>query len=478
MTDVTDNQQFPNRDSGVVLNQRRFWAVVVISLVLLVIGVWLVWRLVQPSYTVLIHTNQMDDMASIARELQNNGIKYQYNSSTGELSVPQGQIHQGRMVLAAKEIPATPSYGANPRITRSGRSSLLTQHDDSRLQQETLEQELATTIASLDPVQSARVHLALTDAAKDGDQPQSRASVVVHLYPGRRLNSGQINAISHLVSSSTHGLSLSQIAIVDQTGRLLKSAGAADVNPLTTSQFDHRQQIEQDYIERIEKILTPIVGAGNIRCQVTAVMDFDRPATNESSTITTSLPGKVRRLSVTVLVDDRQATGTGGDLRRVSRTQKELERIGVLIKEAIGYQAERGDKVNVINEPFSGPVVDTPSRNSEIFEAWTETTNQVRYMIAVAALLLVLIVLAIRRSGTPRARDSHNVSSHSQQVTPGSPVSQPLHSKQEDIVEDDHASQRQASTPRFEQKMQEIRELVLHDPKRVAQVLKQWVKEG
>jgi len=99
--------------------------------------------------------------------------------------------------------------------------------------------------------------------------------VLLNLHPGRMLEPAQVSAIVHLVSSSIPDLPVKNVTVVDQNGNLLSSpAGAASAAGLDAGQLKYLRELEQSYTNRIEAILAPIVGAGNVRAQVTADLDF------------------------------------------------------------------------------------------------------------------------------------------------------------------------------------------------------------
>jgi flagellar M-ring protein FliF len=144
--------------------------------------------------------------------------------------------------------------------------------------QRALAGELARTIQALANVQSARVHLAIPRPSvfvREAQQPS--ASVLVGLYPGRVLDAGQVSAIAHLVASSVPELSARNVTVVDQAGNLLSGGpqGTA-VNGLDASQLKFLHSLEASYVNRIENILQPIVGADNVRAQVAASLDFSQ----------------------------------------------------------------------------------------------------------------------------------------------------------------------------------------------------------
>jgi flagellar M-ring protein FliF len=92
-----------------------------------------------------------------------------------------------------------------------------------------------------------------------------------------------VQAIVHLVASSVPGLAPDGVSVVDQAGRLLSSAGGDPVSEASGKQLAIQQQIENRYAEALEKLLTPLVGAGNFTAEVHADVDFaEVQATRES----------------------------------------------------------------------------------------------------------------------------------------------------------------------------------------------------
>src|SRR6202049_3070444 len=141
--------------------------------------------------------------------------------------------------------------------------------------QSVLETELARTIVKVQGVQTARVHLALPKPTVClRDARKATASVMLQLYPGRRLEPGQVAAIVHLVASSVPELAPSDVTLVDQAGTLLNSPDENAEQAASTRQFALTRKLEQSYQQRIIELLEPMIGAGRVRATVTADMDF------------------------------------------------------------------------------------------------------------------------------------------------------------------------------------------------------------
>jgi flagellar M-ring protein FliF len=110
---------------------------------------------------------------------------------------------------------------------------------------------------------------------------------MINLQSGRTLDMGQVNAIVHLVSSSIPELPAKNVTVVDQNGSLLsgKTSDSNDPNKLDPSQLKYVRDIQDNLNRRIEAILTPLLGEGNVKAQVSAEVNF---ATVEKATETYS----------------------------------------------------------------------------------------------------------------------------------------------------------------------------------------------
>jgi flagellar M-ring protein FliF len=138
-----------------------------------------------------------------------------------------------------------------------------------------IETELARTIGSMRPVESARVHLAVPpQSVFVRQQRQPTASVMLTLFPGRRLEDAQVQSVVHLVASSVPELAPQRVTVVDQNGTLLTRPESDDTAALSGTQFEYRKQLEESYSRRIEDLLSRVVGDGRVRASVAAELDF------------------------------------------------------------------------------------------------------------------------------------------------------------------------------------------------------------
>ena len=239
------------------------------------IAFWVVLWMQEPNFSVLFGNLDKSEAGEVLDALQQLNISYKLDESTGAILVPSKNVHDARIKLAAQGLPKSTTGGGFANLVTNDNTFGISESKENLIYQKALEQELARTISSLSNVKSARIHLAIPKQSvflRSRQKP--RASVIVSLYAGRSLNDGQVAAISHLVSSSVPNLDVENVTVVDQNGRLLTNGQSTSEMAMTSTQFEYARKLEKNYIERIENILIPILGADSVRAQVTADIDF------------------------------------------------------------------------------------------------------------------------------------------------------------------------------------------------------------
>ena len=228
----------------------------------------------KPEMTTLYSSVSESEKSKIIASLQNMGIEIQVDPVTGDLLVPASVYHQARISLAAQGLPEFSGGGIDSLenmplgISRSVEGMKLRQAQEA---------ELGRSVAEISSIQSARVHLAIPEKSVFvRDQTPPTASVFVNLKNGRKLNQTQVVAITNLVSSSVPALSPSNVSIIDQFGNLLSNSPDDPDQALADSQLEYRMRLENIYRNRIQSLVTPIVGSGNINAQVNLEIDFTR----------------------------------------------------------------------------------------------------------------------------------------------------------------------------------------------------------
>jgi flagellar M-ring protein FliF len=252
-------------------NSRKFGVVVAFAaFVSLLIGLTL-WAQA-PDYRVLFSNLAEKDGGAVITALQQMNVPYKMQSG-GAIMVPADQVYDLRFRLASQGLPKGGAVGFE--LMDSAKLGM-TQFQEQVAYQRALEGELARTIQSLAPVEAARVHLAIPKPSVFvREQQKPSASVFVNLYSGRSLDTPQVNAIVHLVSSSVPELNPGNITVVDQAGNLLSAkTDTTSLKALSANQMDYLRDMEAYYAKRVEAIVAPIVGAGNVKAEVRADLDF------------------------------------------------------------------------------------------------------------------------------------------------------------------------------------------------------------
>src|SRR5271170_4701028 len=235
-------------------------------------AIWLVLWSQGQNYTVLYGQLSERESGQVMDALTAAGIEFKLNPS-GAVSVPESKVQEARIRLASQGLPQSDSMGIEmiQKESALGTSSMM----ETARYQSVLETELARTIIKVQGVQSARVHLALPKPSVFlRDARKATASVMLQLYPGRRLEPGQVAAVVHLVASSVPELSASDVTLVDQAGSLLNSPDENAEAAASTRQFAYTRRLEQSFQRRIIDLLEPMLGAGRVRATVTADLDF------------------------------------------------------------------------------------------------------------------------------------------------------------------------------------------------------------
>lgn len=507
-----------------------------------------------PNYGLLYAGLDQKDAAAITQALQSTNTPYTLSADGGSIMAPQSQLASIRLRLAGQGLP----QGSSNSTTVPGADSPFGMSDlaERTRYQQMLETDLGNTIAGLQSVRSARVHLALPKpSAFIRDNHQASASVLVALFPGRQLDASQVAAIVHLVSSSVPDLDPKQVSVVDQQGQLLTGDAPDNAASVGDTRLRLATRVENTYAERIEELLTPLVGPGKVRAQVYVDLDFSQtekasetynpdhsalrseqtsseqrtdtaagngvpgalsnqppntPAqptaanpqagaaaptaataktatstpTESSSSATrnfeldrtishvTDPAGRLARLSVAVVVDNK-TVGTGKDAKSEPFSPQELAHLTDLAKNAVGFDAARGDTVSVVNQPFHrDPVADDTIEPSTPFWLRPGMLDLIKQGGGILVALLVAFGLlrpllkSLTRGPSRQGEPAHALPS------PMPKVSVQI----ADIPEDEPARIGQAIA--YEQKINMAKRMVSENPKQVAQVVRNWVGDN
>ncbi len=243
-----------------------------IAAVIAVMVVFWLWSQ-QPDYRVLFSNFTDKDGGAIVAALDKMNVPYKLSDSGTAILVPAAQVHQARLKLASEGLPKGGNIGFELlEQQKFGVSQFVEQVNFQR----GLEGELERSIQAIDSVESAIIHLAIPkQSVFVRDQQKPTASVLVNVLPGRHLDANQVSAVVHLVASSVPNLPTANVTVVDQNGNLLsdtaKNPGAKNLDP---AQLKYVDELQQNIARRVESIIIPIVGPGNVRAEASVEVDF------------------------------------------------------------------------------------------------------------------------------------------------------------------------------------------------------------
>ncbi|MCX4187379.1 flagellar basal-body MS-ring/collar protein FliF [Methylophaga sp. OBS4] len=361
-----------------ILKQMAFLLAIAASIA--VGGYVLMWSQT-PSYQVLFANMAPKESSEVADMLQQMNIDYKLDPASGALMVPAGKVQGLRLKLAAEGLPRSASQGMEMLNGDQGFGT--SQFIERARYQRAMEEELSRSIAELSNVRSARVHLAIPkQSVFVRDRKNPTASVVINLFAGRKLERGQVAAITHMVASSVPDMANSDVTVVDQRGNLLTKPERDSGIAMSDSQLEYTQKLEQLYINRIEDILTPIVGMNGVRAQVVAEVDF----TMTEQTHESYNPDMTALRSEQVQEEKR--VGSGGPMGIPGALSNQPPGGGVAPEQATAEEGEAGSSV------IPGSTTKRATRNFEM----DRTISHTRVAPGHVRKLSVAVLIDERRS--------------------------------------------------------------------------------
>jgi flagellar M-ring protein FliF len=393
----------------------RIAAMALVAVLMLGFFGFLILRAQTPNLAPLYSGLSLEDSSAIVSELQTLNIPYELRGDGDTILVPRDQITTLRMSLAGEGLPTRGQVGYEIFDQQStlGATSFVQNINNVRA----LEGELARTIASLTRINSARVHLVLPERELfRRERKDPSASIVLsvrgELSSGeiRAIQHMVASAIEGLTPSRVS-------IVDDQGNLLASGTGEDINGVISGQNDERTLGFENRMRTRVEDMLANVVGAGRARVEVAAELDFNRSTTTQETfdpesqvvrstqtresenlaggtngqvTVANELPGAsqnngaggvteqgtsteevinyeiskttqtavteagaVKRLSVAVVVDGTYVDDGAGNLTYTPRAADEVAQILTLVRSAVGYSAERGDSVEVVNMQFA-----------------------------------------------------------------------------------------------------------------------------
>ncbi|WP_084282624.1 flagellar basal-body MS-ring/collar protein FliF [Deefgea rivuli] len=528
---------------------RKMIAMVMVAVIVAGVVGSLLWSR-EPAYRILFTNLPDKDGGAVVQSLEQ--LKIPFKLDAGTISVPADRIYDIRLKLAAQGLPKAANTGFE---LIDNQKFGVSQFAEQVNYQRAIEGELVRSIESISSVEKARVHLATPKQTVFlRDQQKPSASIVLTLHPGRSLDGGQIAGIIHLVSSSIPGLPVSNVTVVDQDGNLLsRSADLMNKGSLDQRQLQYVNLVERGFVERLETILAPIVGKGNVRAEVTAQLDFSEveqtsetfkpnsppnaaairsqqsleqsgrsaedaamgvpgalsnqppgaaaapitaPVASEASAVastgasnmrkegTTNFEvdktiqhvrqsvGTVKRLSAAVVLNYKAGKDKDGKLSYVPFSPAEMTQINNLVREAIGFNKERGDSVNVVNAAFaeSMPLEEKPLQDRALTYLQSNGPDVLKAFVILVAVfyLLFFIVRPLMKDITRSREEARTMELDLGEMAAGDHFSPDSGVKTE-------SEEDQSKMSAFADLLQQAKELAKNDPRMVATILREWM---
>ena len=226
-----------------------------------------------PEYKPVLSSITDYNADQIVEVLSINNIPFKLDENTGALLVESDYYHQARLKLAGSGIVNDTVVGMEIMDQEQGLGT--SQFVEGTRYRRGLEGELSRTISSLQRIKAARVHLAIPkESVFVRDTRKPSASVFLEMYPGRRLDRSQVEAIVNLVSSSISQLNAKSVTVVDQRGTLLSEKETSSELSVAGKQFEYTRKVEDVLLSRVNNILEPVVGAERFKAEVSTDVDF------------------------------------------------------------------------------------------------------------------------------------------------------------------------------------------------------------
>ena len=418
----------------------------------LALAIGLSLYLTKPEFKVLYSNLGPEDASSVVKALQAEKIQYRLTDNGSTIMIPAEKVYDQRIKIAGEG--ALVGQGIGFEIfdkVKVGQTDFVQKINYTRA----LQGELARTISEFPSVESARVHLVMPQRSLFVEERQSpSASVVLKLNrPNQKPDQKEINAILNMMVMAVEGLDKNHVSITDNGGKVLYEPQEDNLTGISSTQLEHRQQVQNSLEKRIEEMLQPIFGPGRVIAKVNADIDFSQktirreifdpektvvrseqrseetqqgranleagaPDANfrgdgitgsvshqngNRETRTTNYEinreeqqivanvGDLRRLTVAVIIDGSYEK-TEGAWSFVPRKPEELERVRQLVSNAVGLNAERGDSLEVSSAPFNDSEPPHEPNFAEMLADYAERLGKPLLNALLAVLFLMLVV--------------------------------------------------------------------------------------
>ena len=423
---------------------------------------FLIMRVTTPQMTTLFTDLSYEDSSAIIKDLERQGIAYEMKNDGSVIMVPKDKVTRLRMKLAEGGLPKGGGVGYEifDKSDALGSTSFVQNINHLRA----LEGELARTIKAIDRIQAARVHLVLPEKPLfSRETPEPSASIVLRVRGGlepqqvraiRHIVASAVNGMKpqrvsivdeagqllangapgdpsgddgsgderrasferrmrdqvEAIVSSVVGSGRARVQLTadfdynkvtqtsdkfDPEGRVLRSSQSREESSATTNATDGQVTVNNELPGTQGQN-----GTNNAKDQSKKSEEINNYEISRVTKTEVTEAGRVKRVSVAVLVDGSYSKNDKGEIVYAARPREELDRIAALVRSAIGFDQKRGDQVEIVNLRFAeSPSVIPAETPKGLLGMFQFTKDDIMYFVELGVMLilgLIVVFMVVR----------------------------------------------------------------------------------
>ena len=388
------------------------------------------------NYTVLFTEMDAVSASEITSRLEQQNIPYRLSRDGTTIEVPENKATQLKVELTAEGLPKTGIVGFEILDTTTfGMSERIQEVQIQRA----LQGELSKALMTLDAVNRANVILSIPEQRlfTEMEKPVT-ASIILDLRRGRSLSQKNIEGLTYLIGYAVPGLDPTNVTIIDTQGNSLTKTYRDEIAMLSSTQWEFKVMVDKNFEGKVKRMLDGAFGPGSSLVTVNAELDWDRvervttsydqdrsALLSEERDVTTEptpdgigeseyslinyensqivenfikTPGDISRLTVSVFIDRRDSTWVDEDgetqVAKFPWSDVQLASIQSITEKAVGYNAARGDEIEVYQTEFEAAEIGIKAEEFTIMATIVESLRIIVMGIAlVGAIALFYLVL-------------------------------------------------------------------------------------
>jgi flagellar M-ring protein FliF len=237
----------------------------------------------RPRMAVLFSGLESEDAGAIVQKLSEDKVDYRLSADGSTIEVPASQVYDLRLKMATRGLPQGGSVGFEIfDKSNFGMTEFTEKLNYQRALQGELKRTICQLAPVIDARVHITIP---EEKIYSGEQQAPTASVVLKLRRGQPLSDDQVGGVVHLVASAVEGLRPENVTVVDSEGTILSEAGISSSvgGQLTASQSKMKRQFERQMTQDLQSMLARIVGPDKAVVRVSAELSFDQRETKSES---------------------------------------------------------------------------------------------------------------------------------------------------------------------------------------------------